>query len=62
MTHDDIKFSHDENILEYEIYNYVKINFGINTNTEKIIKFNMMTFMPIITDKQNIRTIMFGAI
>jgi hypothetical protein len=38
--------------LEQSIYIYVKTNFGLTSGSEKLIKFNNITNMPIITNKQ----------
>lgn len=51
-TNYDSKLNAEQSELELSIYKYVKINFGLSISSEKIIKFNMVTLMPIINNKQ----------
>lgn len=40
--------------IEQFLYKYVRTNFGLSTDSEKLIKMNMITLMPIINNKQTL--------
>lgn len=48
------ELTEEQKNLEATIYSYVRKHFGLSTNSEKIIKFNMITLMPIINNRQTL--------
>lgn len=48
------ELTEEQKKMESTIYGYVRQHLGLSTNSEKIIKFNMITLMPIINNRQTL--------